>query len=112
MTFIDSPLSLSKLDPGGWLTTGTFWCRWHLWDLGGYTVKKVNDFPVPSRDDTNQLFMAGNKIIPGHEEPAGDGKIANLFYSVKSVARKFFSIFSLYNLYCKLSSEPRQEEEK
>jgi hypothetical protein len=45
-----------------------------------YTVKKVSDFPFPSRD----------VIIPGQGEfghwsvtsPAGDWKIVNLFYSV------------------------------
>ncbi len=35
----------------------------------------VSDFPVPSQDVTNQLSLAG--IIP-----AGDRKLANLFYSV------------------------------
>jgi hypothetical protein len=42
-----------------------------------YTVKKTSDFSVPSRDVTNQtLFVLVSDI------PAGDGKIANLFYSV------------------------------
>ncbi len=35
-----------------------------------HTVKKVNAIPVPSSDVTYQTI------------PAGDGKIANLFYSV------------------------------
>ncbi len=38
--------------------------------------KKVCDFPVPSRDVTNRLSWLDSEI------PAGDGKIANLFYSV------------------------------
>jgi hypothetical protein len=35
-----------------------------------YTVKKVSDFPVPSRDVTiNKLSLAGNNlIIPGQRE--------------------------------------------
>jgi hypothetical protein len=49
--------------------------------------KKVSDFPVPSRDVTTKLSLAGNNyIIPRRGEfsvisdiPAGDGKIANLF---------------------------------
>ncbi len=35
-----------------------------------YTVKKVSDFPVPSRDARDNLDS---------DIPAGDGKIANLF---------------------------------
>ncbi len=50
-----------------------------------YTVKKVIDFPAPSRYVTYQTFPA--KLFPAREclvsdIPAGDGKIANLFYSV------------------------------
>jgi hypothetical protein len=34
-----------------------------------YTVKKVNDFPVPSRDVTYQTLPGGNNlIIPGQRE--------------------------------------------
>jgi hypothetical protein len=34
-----------------------------------YTVKKVNEFPVPSRDDTNQTLPGGNNLtIPGQGE--------------------------------------------
>jgi hypothetical protein len=40
-----------------------------------YTVKKVSDFPA-LRMSLAKLFLAG------YSPPAGDGKIANLFYSV------------------------------
>jgi hypothetical protein len=34
-----------------------------------YTVKKVIDFPVPSRDVTTKLSLAGNNlVIPGQRE--------------------------------------------
>jgi hypothetical protein len=36
-----------------------------------YSVKKINDFPVPSRDVINQALVS--------DIPAGDGKMANLF---------------------------------
>jgi hypothetical protein len=59
---------------------------------GGYTVKKVNDFPVPGRDVTNQTLSGREsfgiiKLFPARESliggiPAADGKIDNLFYSV------------------------------
>ncbi len=50
-----------------------------------YSVRKVIDFPTPSRDVTYQTLLA--KLFPAREclvsdIPAGDGKIANLFYSV------------------------------
>ncbi len=51
-----------------------------------------NDFPVPSRDVTNQpnslwtgiikLFLAWESLVS--DIPAGDGKIYNLFYIVLS----------------------------
>jgi hypothetical protein len=53
--------------------------------VGQYTVKKVIDFPVPSRDVTYQLSLAGNNlIIPGQESLVSDilsrdGKRDNLF---------------------------------
>ncbi len=63
-----------------------------------YIVKKINDFPVPSRDVTNQTLPGREYlIISGHGEtlvsdnPAGDGKIANLFYSV---GKKMFFLFN------------------
>ncbi len=62
----------------------------HWWQLNvaenrgylPYTVKKLNDFPVPSRDVTNQTGII--KLFPPRESlvsdiPAGDGKMANLF---------------------------------
>ncbi len=47
--------------------------------------KKVSDFPVPSRDVTNQPGLI--KLFPSRESlvsdiPAWDGKMASLFYSV------------------------------
>ncbi len=57
-----------------------------------YTVKKVHEFPVSSRDVTNQTPPGQEKlsydvIIPaqgefGSDIPAGDGKLANLFFTV------------------------------
>jgi hypothetical protein len=51
-----------------------------------YTLKKVKDFSVPSRDVTYQT-LPGWELFPARESlvsdiPAWDGKIANLFYSV------------------------------
>ncbi len=40
--------------------------------MPGYTVKKVSDFPVPSR-----VFPARESLVS--DIPAGDRKIANLF---------------------------------
>ncbi len=54
---------------------------WQVIVRAMYTVKKVSDFPVPSRDVNNQtlpeLFTAGESLVS--DIPAGDGKIANLF---------------------------------
>jgi hypothetical protein len=54
-----------------------------------YTVKKIRDFPVSSRDVTDQTTLPERGIIlPRQGEslfsdiPAGDGKIANLFFTV------------------------------
>ncbi len=60
-----------------------------------YTVKKVIDVPVPSRDVTNQTLPGGenfNYSRPGRawfltSWLAGDGKIAKKFYSVGNVVR-------------------------
>jgi hypothetical protein len=50
-----------------------------------YTVKKISDFPVPSWDVTKQT-LPGRECFKGEfgysDIPAGDRKIANLFYSV------------------------------
>jgi hypothetical protein len=51
------------------------------------TVKKVSDFPVPSRNLTYQTLLGRellNYYLPARESlvseiPGGDGKIANLF---------------------------------
>jgi hypothetical protein len=43
-----------------------------------YTVKKVSDFLVPSR---NVIYQT----LSGREIPAGDGKMADFFYSVGSL---------------------------
>ncbi len=50
---------------------------WKPRTSGSYTVKKVTDFPVPSRAITNQT-------LPGRlvTSRLGTGKIDNLFYSV------------------------------
>jgi hypothetical protein len=45
-----------------------------------YNVKKIIDFPVPSRNVSNQTLPARESLIS--DIPAGDGKIDNLFYSV------------------------------
>ncbi len=55
-----------------------------------HAVKKVSNFPVPSRNVTNQTLLGQENIItlfPVRDSlfsdiPAGDGKITNLFYSV------------------------------
>jgi hypothetical protein len=53
-----------------------------------YTVKIGKGFSRPSRDITCQISLAGkNLIIPARESllsdiPAGDGKTANLFFTV------------------------------
>jgi hypothetical protein len=54
-----------------------------------YTVKKVHEFPVSSRDVTNQTppgqeLFSYDVIVPaqgefGSDIPAGDGKLAILF---------------------------------
>ncbi len=54
-----------------------------------YTVKKVREFPVPSRDVTTKLSLGGNNdviielFLPRgslvSDIPAGDGKLMNLF---------------------------------
>jgi hypothetical protein len=51
--------------------------------------KKVSDFSVPSRDVTNQtlllLFPARESLVS--DIPAGNGNIANFFYSVGPPAK-------------------------
>jgi hypothetical protein len=60
-----------------------------------YTVKKVNDFPVPSRTEPNSLWLRIIKIIfPAMESlvsviPAGDGKTDKLFFNVYYLATLF-----------------------
>jgi hypothetical protein len=54
-----------------------------------YTVKKVREFPVPSRDVTTKLSLGGNNdvitelLLPSgslvSDIPAGDGKLVNHF---------------------------------
>ncbi len=56
--------------------------------ITGTLLKKVNDFPVPSRDVTNQTLYGRewlNYSRPGRNcgIPAGNGKIDNLCYSVR-----------------------------
>jgi hypothetical protein len=57
-----------------------------------YTVKKVREFPFPSRDVTTKLSLGGNNDVITElflpkgslvsDIPAGDGKLVNLFYGV------------------------------
>ncbi len=70
-------------------------------------LKKVSDFPVPSRDVTNQtlpgldlfqLFLPRESLVS--DIPAGDGKISNLFYSAVSFLMKH-----LESLYEQLSNK-------
>jgi hypothetical protein len=61
-----------------------------------YTVKKVSEIPVPSRDVTTKLSLGGNNDVITElflprgnlvsDIPAGDGKLVNLFYGVCSLA--------------------------
>jgi hypothetical protein len=60
-----------------------------------YTVKKVGDIPFPAGMSFTKLSLGGNNlkvIIPAQREfvvsdnPAGDGNVANLFYSVEAFA--------------------------
>ncbi len=56
--------------------------------------KKVREFPVASRDVTTKLSLGGNNVVItelflprgrlGSDIPAGDGKLVNLFYGVRS----------------------------
>ncbi len=52
----------------------TFWS-----DLGGYTVKKLFDISVPSRDVTYQTlpFLPRERLVS--EIPAGDANVEKLF---------------------------------
>ncbi len=57
-----------------------------------YCKKKVSDFPVPSRDVTNQTVPGGDSDIP-----AGDGKkIYNLFLQCILTAVLFQCILILW----------------
>jgi hypothetical protein len=71
------------------------------WMLGGFFIysmkvhsEKVSDFPVPSQDITNQTFP---KLFPARKNlvsdiPAGDGKIAYLFYCARKSRNLFYSV--------------------
>jgi hypothetical protein len=58
-------------------------------NLSTYTVKKVPEFPVPSRDVTTKLSLGGNNDVITElflpkgslvsDIPAGDKKLVNLF---------------------------------
>jgi hypothetical protein len=78
--------------------------RWHLpnspwWGII-YTVKKVREFPVPSRDVTTKLSLGRNNDVITElflprgslvsDIPAGDGKLVNLFYGVIISGHKEF----------------------
>jgi hypothetical protein len=45
-----------------------------------YTVKKVSDIPVPSRDVTYKLSLGRKSLVCNI--PAGDGNVANVFFIV------------------------------
>jgi hypothetical protein len=57
-----------------------------------HSKKKVREFPVPSWDVTTKLSLGGNNdvitelFLPREslvsDNPAGDGKLGNLFYGV------------------------------
>jgi hypothetical protein len=53
-------------------------------DKGATLLKKVSDFPIPSRDATNQTLHGREKFnyYLVSDIPAGDEKITNIFYSV------------------------------
>ncbi len=58
------------------------------------TVRKVGDFPIPSRDVTNQT-LPGRELFPATQNlvgdiPAGDGKIANLFLQCSHASHSRF----------------------
>jgi hypothetical protein len=54
-----------------------------MWKTGkNYIVKKVNGFPVPSRDVIYQTDRLKKSLV--NDIPAGDGKTVNFFYSVVS----------------------------
>ncbi len=66
-----------------------------------YTVKEVSDFLVPGRDVTKktlpgpgiiELFLARESLVI--DIPAGDGKTANLFFTVCPHGFGLFSKFS------------------
>ncbi len=54
-----------------------------------YTVKKVTDFPVPSRDVTKLSLARNNLIGLVSDIPAGEGKSLT-FFTVYSIAVDFF----------------------
>ncbi len=72
-----------------------------------YTVKKVIDIPIPSRDVSNQTLPEREQItvLPARESlvsgtPAGDGKIANLFlqYMCQWAIKLFLYHAGIYHL--------------
>jgi hypothetical protein len=70
--------------------------------------KKVHEFPVSSRDVTNQTppgqeYISYGVIIPAQGEfdsdiPAGDGKLANLFFTVYAPAKSHKVLYHPYFL--------------
>jgi len=56
-----------------------------------YNVKKVSDFPSPAEMSLTKLSLAGNIVRESlvSDIPAGDRKIANIFYSVGRKGRKY-----------------------
>jgi hypothetical protein len=51
------------------------------------TVKKVSDIPVTSPDVTYQLFPPRESLVS--DIPAGDGNVANLFFTVCGLGSTF-----------------------
>jgi hypothetical protein len=56
-----------------------------------YTVKNISDFPV-------KLFSATESLVS--EIPAGDGKITNLFYSVRSQLTMWYKAYAINHAAC------------
>ncbi len=69
-----------------------------LFRLKKYTVKKVREFPVFSRDVTIKLSLRGNNDVITElflprgslvsDIPAGDGKLVNLFLRCTCIVKK------------------------
>jgi hypothetical protein len=73
-----------------------------------YTVKKVREFPFPSRDVTTKLSLGGNNDVITElflprgslvsDIPAGDGKLVNLFLRCTTLAVLRNTLFKPFKL--------------